>query len=132
MRDDNRPQMRYLCRHDLFRQSFHHAVSSMIQRGDMKFVANLRYTRLRMHVRTEQKRWYHPFRYHKNIHPSYLPCSAFACAPSVVAANGQPLPGPFKFWSVTTAALMRPSLSWTLSPVRKLIFTVGFMTAFPA
>jgi hypothetical protein len=58
--------------------------------------------------------------------------NAFTCAPNVVLTNGHPLPGPFKFCSVTLAALIRPFLSATLSPSGKLTFTLGLFTAWPA
>jgi hypothetical protein len=50
----------------------------------------------------------------------------------VVLANGQPWPGPLRFWSVTAAALMRACWSALLLPVGKLIATLGLWIALPA
>ena len=53
-------------------------------------------------------------------------------APSLVDANGQPFPGPFKFWMVIAAAVILPDLSCFESPVGKVTFTAGLLTANPA
>ena len=53
-------------------------------------------------------------------------------APSLVDANGQPFPGPFKFWMVIEAAVILPDLSCFESPVGKVTLTVGLLTANPA
>lgn len=53
-------------------------------------------------------------------------------APSFVDANGQPFPGPFKFWMVIEAAVILPDLSCFESPVGKVTLTVGLLTANPA
>ena len=53
-------------------------------------------------------------------------------APSLVDANGQPFPGPFKFWMVIDAAVILPDSSCFESPVGKETLTVGLLTANPA
>ena len=53
-------------------------------------------------------------------------------APSLVDANGQPFPGPFKFWMVIDAAVILPDSSCFVSPVGKETLTVGLLTANPA
>ena len=57
---------------------------------------------------------------------------AFCRAPSFVDTNGQPFPGPFKFWRVMEAALTLADLSCFESPVGKEILTEGLLTANPA
>ena len=57
---------------------------------------------------------------------------AFCKAPSLVDANGQPFPGPFRFWRVIAAALTLADLSCFESPVGKEILTEGLLTANPA
>lgn len=53
----------------------------------------------------------------------------FSRADQVVAACGQPTPVPFKFWSVTVAALRRASCDAVLSSVGKVTLTEGLCTA---
>jgi len=57
---------------------------------------------------------------------------SFCKAPSLVDANGQPFPGPFKFWMVMEAALILADLSCFESPVGKETATEGLLTASPA
>lgn len=57
---------------------------------------------------------------------------AFCKAPSLVEANGQPFPGPFRFWMVMEAALILADLSCFESPVGNEILTEGLLTASPA
>lgn len=65
--------------------------------------------------------------------PTSVPLLIACCkAPSLVDANGQPFPGPFKFWMVIEAAVILPDLSCFESPVGKATFTVGLLTANPA
>ena len=52
-------------------------------------------------------------------------------APSLVDANGQPFPGPFKFWMVIDAAVILPDSSCFVSPVGKETLTAGLLTANP-
>ena len=54
-------------------------------------------------------------------------CTALSWDKSVVAAAGQPLPGPLRFWRVTSAAWMRAALSAFELPVGKLTFTLGLL-----
>ena len=61
--------------------------------------------------------------------PSLTACCK---APSLVDANGQPFPGPFRFWIVIDAALILADLSCFELPVGKVTFTVGLLTANPA
>ena len=50
----------------------------------------------------------------------------------LVDANGQPFPGPFRFWIVTDAAVILADLSCFESPVGKETLTEGLLTANPA
>ena len=61
--------------------------------------------------------------------PSFIACCK---APSLVDANGQPFPGPFKFWIVMEAAVTLADLSCFESLVGKETLTVGLLTANPA
>jgi len=56
---------------------------------------------------------------------------AFCKAPSLVDANGQPFPGPFRFWIVMEAAVILADLSCFESPVGKEMLTEGLLTANP-
>ena len=58
--------------------------------------------------------------------------TAFCKAPSLVDANGQPFPGPFRFWIVMDAAVILADLSGFESPVGKETLTEGLLTANPA
>jgi len=58
--------------------------------------------------------------------------TAFCKAPSLVDANGQPFPGPFKFWIVMDAAVILADSSCFESPVGKETLTEGLLTANPA
>lgn len=58
--------------------------------------------------------------------------TAFCKAPSLVDANGQPFPGPFRFWRVMAAAFILADLSCFESLVGKEILTEGLLTANPA
>ena len=57
---------------------------------------------------------------------------AFCKAPSLVDANGQPFPGPFKFWIVMDAAVILADSSCVELPVGKETLTEGLLTANPA
>ena len=62
-----------------------------------------------------------------------VPALTACCkAPSLVDANGQPFPGPFRFWMVTDAALILADWSGIESPVGKETLTEGLLTANPA
>ena len=57
---------------------------------------------------------------------------ASRCATKVVDVAGQPMPGPFKFCSVTMAASMRVSCEVLELSVGKETATEGLFTTFPA
>ena len=57
---------------------------------------------------------------------------AAACAPNVVAACGQPLPGPLRFWSVTVAAVRRASWDAGEPSSGKEMPTEGLLSTCPA
>jgi len=58
--------------------------------------------------------------------------TAFCKAPSLVDANGQPFPEPFRFWIVIEAAVILADLSCFESPVGNETLTEGLLTANPA
>lgn len=64
--------------------------------------------------------------------PSVPSLIAFCKAPSLVDTNGQPFPGPFRFWMVIAAAVILADLSCFESPVGKETLTEGLLTANPA
>jgi hypothetical protein len=73
-------------------------------------------------------------------HPREEPCqlshncfnSAACCAESIVETAGQPLPGPKRFCSVTSAVSTRASCDCTELSRGKDTFTDGLFTAWPA
>jgi hypothetical protein len=54
------------------------------------------------------------------------------CAENVVDATGHPLPGPFRFWSVTAAAFKRASCEALELSVGKDSCTEGLLRTWPA
>ena len=58
--------------------------------------------------------------------------TAATCAPNVVAAWGQPTPGPWMFWSVTVAALRRASWDALELSSGKVSLTEGLLITNPA
>ena len=61
--------------------------------------------------------------------PASIAC---CCAPKVVAAWGQPTPGPLRFWSVTVAAKRRASLDALESSSGNESDTEGLLITWPA
>ena len=61
--------------------------------------------------------------------PFWMAC---ACAPKVVAAWGQPTPGPWMFWSVTVAALRRARAEALELSSGKEMPTEGLLMTKPA
>lgn len=67
------------------------------------------------------------------FYSSHAPTSsAVACAPKVVLERGQPTPGPLRFCSVTTAAVIRACASCVVFPSGNVIGTPVLFKACPA